>query len=285
MNLQEQAVALTTQHPWVKFQWETSQDNFDVWSFRYLVACIAVGGASEESVFKMAPVLFNKYPTVNDLADLSQINSVAQILVDSDVRFHENKAKYIVKTAIILSKLYNGKVPNNRAQLEELPGVGRHVASVMLATVFDQNEFAVDLHVRRIMERWGYTGSDLALEQLVRENVEPKLWGHFSRAFVDFGQQRCGFVARCHAWGGCPIADCGSRSVAKKPKTAAAIAKAALPKVPDFEGYRIEQNAKGDWEFQSPGSDKVCTVTANKKCNCTGFRYRSTCKHVVRIFG
>ena len=275
MNLQQQANVITALHPWKKFEWGVDRSkDFNTWAFRYLIGCIAVGGSNESAVLEMAPKLFEKYPTIADLAK-AHVDDVLWIIEHFGIRYSTAKVRYIIDTARLVLERHNGIVPNNRIELEQLPGVGRHVASVILATVFNQNEFAVDLHVRRIMERWGYKGSDLALEQLVRDNVSPDVWGHFSRAFVDFGQQRCGHAPMCS---GCTVPDCG-----KKDHAVIKLAN-VVRKVPvSLEGYTINETAAG-WTFQAPGSDKSCTVKANKTCNCTGFRFRRTCKHVEHIF-
>ena len=271
MNLQEQAVALTQQYPWNKFWWGAINDNFDIWAFRYLVGCIAVGGTNEAAVLSAAKVLFERYPTIESMMDANP-EDVANILGGHGVHYSPPKARYIVESAEIIVNKFNGDVPNNRKDLESLPGVGRHVASVMLATVFNQNEFAVDLHVRRIMERWGYKGSDLALEQVVKENVDPALWGHFSRAFVDFGQTRCGHVSNCQ---GCTIPHCDGQEKV--------LPKITLKTTGGLEGYRIESTAKG-WEFQAPGSDKTCIVKVNRTCTCQGFRFKKHCKHLEHVY-
>ena len=64
-----------------------------------------------------------------------------------------NKAKNAIATAQQLIKLHHGEVPNNRAALEALPGVGRKTANVVLNEAFGEHTFAVDTHVFRVANR------------------------------------------------------------------------------------------------------------------------------------
>ena len=63
------------------------------------------------------------------------------------------KAKNIIKTCAILDEQHGGKVPENRAALEALPGVGRKTANVVLNTAFGQPTIAVDTHIFRVSNR------------------------------------------------------------------------------------------------------------------------------------
>ena len=66
-----------------------------------------------------------------------------------------NKAKNIMLTCEILIKKFNSQVPGERESLEELPGVGRKTANVILNTVFGKSVIAVDTHVFRVSNRIG----------------------------------------------------------------------------------------------------------------------------------
>ena len=65
------------------------------------------------------------------------------------------KAQNIIKTCSILIEKYSGRVPNDRAALEALPGVGRKTANVVLNTAFGEPTIAVDTHIYRVSNRTG----------------------------------------------------------------------------------------------------------------------------------
>lgn len=271
-NLAEVAQTLTSLHQWNKFDWGATVGSNE-WAWRYLVGCIAVGGTNEAAVLAMSTDLFRRYPTLESMRD-AYAGPVADIMASHGVQYAPPKARHIVAAAAIIANKHGGKVPSNRKDLEALPGVGRHVASVILATVFGKNEFAVDLHVRRIMERMGYVGSDLALENMVKKEVPASLLGHFSRAFVDFGQARCGYTPDCRD---CPVKSCASRDAVRTVKV-------ELSASDKLEGYDITATKFGH-VFQKPGTDKTCTVNLKGICSCNGFRFRRTCKHAEYVNG
>lgn len=276
-NLSKLAVALTTQHKWVKFKFEARVGSKN-WAWRYLTSCILVGGSQETSTLGVASDIFALHPTPDSLAKANK-ESIAKIIQMGGVRFHGPKAGYIIDTAKQLVARYGGTVPNDRAQLEEFPGVGRHVASVILATVYGQTEFAVDVHVRRIAERFGVKGNDLQIENAIREAVAPELLGHFSRSFVDFGQTQCAANPTCS---GCKVKKfgCGAETKVVAPKAT------SKPALKDFENYEINKTVEGlilRYAFKKAGSTSQCFVKqvgTKSTCTCNGFRFQKKCKHI-----
>ncbi len=69
------------------------------------------------------------------------------------IGLYRNKAKNAVAAAKQLLELHGGEVPNDRAALEALPGVGRKTANVVLNEAFGEATFAVDTHVFRVANR------------------------------------------------------------------------------------------------------------------------------------
>lgn len=87
------------------------------------------------------------------------------------------KAKNIIKTCQILLEQFNGIVPDNREDLEILPGVGRKTANVVLNEGFNQPTIAVDTHVFRLANRTGLAPGKNVLEtELKLLEVTPKKW-------------------------------------------------------------------------------------------------------------
>lgn len=64
-----------------------------------------------------------------------------------------SKAKHIIQTCRILIEQFDSVVPENRKDLESLPGVGRKTANVILNTAFGQPTMAVDTHIYRVSNR------------------------------------------------------------------------------------------------------------------------------------
>ncbi|MCB1584339.1 MAG: endonuclease III [Xanthomonadales bacterium] len=69
------------------------------------------------------------------------------------IGLYNSKAKHIIQTCQILIEQYDSKVPENRNDLESLPGVGRKTANVILNTAFGQPTMAVDTHIFRVSNR------------------------------------------------------------------------------------------------------------------------------------
>jgi len=85
------------------------------------------------------------------------------------IGLYNTKGKNILKTCRILVEQYNSEVPNNRKDLEALPGVGRKTANVILNTAFGEPTMAVDTHIFRVSNRLGLAPGKTVLE------VEKKL--------------------------------------------------------------------------------------------------------------
>ena len=85
------------------------------------------------------------------------------------IGLYNSKAKNIIKTCRILVEQYGGQLPRTREELQQLPGVGRKTANVILNTAFGEPTIAVDTHVFRVANRTGLAPGKTPLE------VEKKL--------------------------------------------------------------------------------------------------------------
>ena len=134
--------------------------------YQLLVAVILSAQATDKSVNLATRELFKAAGTPQKMAHLGEAGLTPYI---SRIGLYKSKAKNVAAMTQILLDQYGGEVPHDRAALEELPGVGRKTANVVLNTVFGEPTIAVDTHVFRLANR-----SRLAPGKDVRE-VEDKL--------------------------------------------------------------------------------------------------------------
>ena len=88
---------------------------------------------------------------------------------------------------------YNGKVPNNYSDLEELPGVGHKTASVVMSQGFGLPAFPVDTHIHRLAQRWGLTnGKNVIQTEKDLKNIFPKKnWNKLHLQIIWYGREYC----------------------------------------------------------------------------------------------
>ncbi|QBQ54989.1 endonuclease III [Nitrosococcus wardiae] len=120
--------------------------------FELLVAVILSAQATDKGVNKATAKLFPVANTPQAILDLGEEGLKGYI---KTIGLFNSKAKNILQTCHLLLERHGGQVPNERAALEALPGVGRKTANVMLNTAFGQPVIAVDTHIFRVANRIG----------------------------------------------------------------------------------------------------------------------------------
>jgi endonuclease-3 len=144
-------------------------------TFELLIAVILSAQATDISVNKATQHLFkvaNHPQAILDLG-LEPLKGFIQ-----SIGLYHSKAANIMQTCQRLITQYQGEVPNDRAGLESLPGVGRKTANVILNTAFSQPTIAVDTHIFRVANRTGLASGNTPLE------VEKKLLATLPVAFI-----------------------------------------------------------------------------------------------------
>jgi len=134
--------------------------------FQLLIAVILSAQATDVGVNKATARLFPVAPTPSAILALGEEGLTNYI---KTIGLFRTKAKNVMATCRMLLELHDGEVPDDRASLEALPGVGRKTANVVLNTAFGQPTIAVDTHIFRLGNRTG-----LAPGKTVEE-VEKKL--------------------------------------------------------------------------------------------------------------
>jgi len=97
-----------------------------------------------------------------------------------------NRAKNLHKTAKILIKKYNGKIPNSFLKLKEFPGIGDYTANILLALIYNQSRVGMDGNVKRVLSRL-FNSNIKNVEKL----FNTKRNGDFAEALIEFGSLIC----------------------------------------------------------------------------------------------
>jgi endonuclease III len=171
-------------------------------AWELLVATILSAQCTDVRVNMVTPILFEKYPTIQDFAALEPED------LEPDIRstgFFRNKSKSVVGAARKIMADFGGEVPQTMEELLTVPGAARKTANVVLGTWFKKNVgVVVDTHVTRISRRLELTKHEDAqrIEQDLMKIVPQERWTDFSHEIIWHGRKVC--VAR-----GPRCADCG----------------------------------------------------------------------------
>lgn len=120
--------------------------------FELLVAVVLSAQATDKSVNLATRRLFQVASTPQGMLALGQAGLEEYV---RSIGLYRTKAKNLLATCRLLVDRYAGEVPRERAALEELPGVGRKTANVILNTAFGEPTIAVDTHIFRVANRTG----------------------------------------------------------------------------------------------------------------------------------
>lgn len=134
--------------------------------FELLVAVVLSAQATDKSVNLATRKLYAAANTPARIAALGEDGLTPYI---QTIGLYRTKAKNVIRLCQILLEKHGGEVPRDRESLEELPGVGRKTANVVLNTAFGEPTIAVDTHIFRVSNRTGIApGKDV-------DEVERKL--------------------------------------------------------------------------------------------------------------
>lgn len=129
--------------------------------FELLAAVLLSAQATDVGVNKATRKLFPIANTPQAIIDLG-IEGLKEKI--KTIGLFNTKAENLMKTCHMLVDLHNSVVPDNREDLEALPGVGRKTANVILNTAFGQPTIAVDTHIFRVSNRTGIAPGKNVLE-------------------------------------------------------------------------------------------------------------------------
>lgn len=139
-------------------------------AYTLLVAVALSAQATDKGVNRATRALFAEVSTPQDMLALGEEALITHI---KTIGLYRNKARNVMKLSRILVDDFGGDVPNSRAALESLPGVGRKTANVVLNMWWGMPTQAVDTHIFRVANRTGIApGKDVvAVERGIEDNV------------------------------------------------------------------------------------------------------------------
>ena len=170
-----------------------------------LVVAVALSAqATDAGVNKATRGLFAVADTPEKMLALGEEGLTEHI---KTIGLFRQKAKNVIKLSRILVEEYGGEVPNSRAALQSLPGVGRKTANVVLNMWWHYPAQAVDTHIFRVGNRTGIApGKDVvAVERAIEDNVPADYALHAHHWLILHGRYIC--TARKPKCGACIIHD------------------------------------------------------------------------------
>ncbi len=172
--------------------------------FQLLVAVVLSAQSTDKGVNIATRRLFALAPTPEAMMDLGEAGIAEQI---KTIGLYRNKAKNTALLARQLIERHGGEVPNDRAALEALPGVGRKTANVVLNTIFGEPTMAVDTHIFRLANRTGLApGKDVVeVEKRLLRRIPKEYLRDAHHWLILHGRYVC--VARKPKCGECIISD------------------------------------------------------------------------------
>ena len=172
--------------------------------FELLVAVILSAQCTDVAVNKATRKLFARARAPKSVLALGVAGLTPYI---RSIGLHNSKAEHIIATCRALLERHRGRVPDDRAALEALPGVGRKTANVILNTAFGAPVIAVDTHIFRVGNRTGLAPGKTprAVEDGLMRRVPEEFRRDAHHWLILHGRYTC--TARRPKCGACVIAD------------------------------------------------------------------------------
>lgn len=172
--------------------------------FELLVAVVLSAQATDKGVNIATRKLF---PVANTPAKILALGTEGLTAYVRTIGLYPGKVKNILATCRILLERYGGEVPRDREALEELPGVGRKTANVVLNSAFGEPTMPVDTHIFRVANRLGLARGNTprAVEDQLLQRIPAEYLLNAHHWLLLHGRYTC--TARKPACPRCPVVD------------------------------------------------------------------------------
>jgi endonuclease III len=169
--------------------------------FEALVGSLISARTRDETTIAVCLRLFAVARTPRELADLDETQLIRLLRGAS---FAEDKAHDLIAIARIVRDEYGGVVPDSFDDLVSFRGVGPKIANLTLAVGFGKPALAVDIHVHRITNRWGYVAASTPEKTwaALKAVLPRRYWIEINERLVPFGKAICTAEPKCST---CPL--------------------------------------------------------------------------------
>ncbi len=159
-------------------------------AFELLVAVALSAQSTDVGVNKVTSKLFPIANTPKAVLALGEPGLKKHL---QSLGLYNNKTKNLLACCQMLLDRFHGEVPNTRAELEQLPGVGRKTANVVLNCAFNEPTMAVDTHIFRVANRTGLARgkTPLAVEKLLLKRISPIFQQYAHHWLILHGRYTC----------------------------------------------------------------------------------------------
>lgn len=170
--------------------------------FEQLISCIVSIRTLDETTIPVSLRLFEVARTPEQLLALD-IPTLTQLLYGTT--YPDQKAYTMRGIAERIVNEFGGELPANFATLTSLKGVGPKCANLALGVATGQAAISVDIHVHRVVNRWGYVHAKQPEQslKLLEQQVPREQWVDINRLLMPFGKHICtGTLPHCST---CPV--------------------------------------------------------------------------------
>ena len=166
--------------------------------YTLLVAVVLSAQATDVGVNKATEALFRTVQTPEAMLQLGEAGLREHV---RSIGLYQTKAANIIALSRLLIERHGGRVPDNRAALEALPGVGGKTAGVVLNVAFGHATLPVDTHVFRVAHRlgWSDASTPTKTEAQLLQRIPAELLSHAHHRLILHGRYVCKARApQCH---------------------------------------------------------------------------------------
>lgn len=159
-------------------------------AYTLLIAVLLSAQCTDERVNTVTPALFALADNPYDMTKVP-VEKIQEIIRPCGLSPQKSKAISVLSK--ILVDEHDGKVPEDWAALERLPGVGHKTASVVMSQAFGHPAFPVDTHIHRLAQRWGLTNGKnvVQTEKDLKRLFPESSWNALHLQIIYYGREYC----------------------------------------------------------------------------------------------